>query len=186
MTLDISENGITIYEGNNVVVCWSTEEYIEDPETVVPAIANAIMLALTDPEKLKSTLLAVGVPADAKAEDRITNIINNNGFFFVPAQYKLALNTPEFLTLMEAYRRKNCMGKNHTYTDWLGLGAPYQYRNKYFKAHGTERPRTTNWYVLTDAGIEKLKEIEAYIGLPTSEQVQPLNALLFNLPLKSN
>jgi hypothetical protein len=42
------------------IVGWSVDEWAEDPETVVPAIANAIHLANTDPELLMETLSGVG------------------------------------------------------------------------------------------------------------------------------
>lgn len=58
MKVNIDENGISITDRDEYVVGWSTEEYVEDPETVVPAIVNAIRLAYTSPGILKSLLLS--------------------------------------------------------------------------------------------------------------------------------
>ena len=38
------------------VVSWSKDEWMEDPETVIPAIANALNLRLINPEKLLNSL----------------------------------------------------------------------------------------------------------------------------------
>ncbi len=51
-----SEDYIAIVEGDNELVGWSKDEWIEDPETVVPAIVNAVCVALTNPEELKKLL----------------------------------------------------------------------------------------------------------------------------------
>ena len=52
LTIKIDNEEITISTSNGVeVVHWVEDEWQEDP-TIVPAIANAIHLAHTDPEKL--------------------------------------------------------------------------------------------------------------------------------------
>ncbi|HUX99236.1 MAG TPA: hypothetical protein VMV49_06745 [Candidatus Deferrimicrobium sp.] len=53
--IEISDERIQISEADQVIVCWSCDEWTED-SSVVPAIANAIFLALTNPDKLKTTL----------------------------------------------------------------------------------------------------------------------------------
>lgn len=48
----ISDDFIAIQDDQKEIAGWHKDEWIEDPETVVPAIANAIHLAHTDSEKL--------------------------------------------------------------------------------------------------------------------------------------
>jgi hypothetical protein len=53
MIVDITEEYIDITTSDGTpVVSWSKEEWVEDPSFVVPAIANAILLASTDPNNL--------------------------------------------------------------------------------------------------------------------------------------
>jgi len=178
MNIVIDEDGINIYDNDKYLVGWQVGEFNKKGAE----IAEAIQWALTDPEKLKEALLKlIPLPSDTNQQTRLQSIIDNNGLFFVPVRNKIGVNQRELFTLMEAYRRKNCIGKDKTYTDWLGLGVPYIYRNPFFKSVGEEIPRISNWYTLTPAGVEKLKAIEEYIGLPSAEQIRKLNLVLFNL-----
>lgn len=52
MTVEINTDSIRIYDGVTEVVGWHQDEWLQDPETVVPAIANAILLATTNPDRL--------------------------------------------------------------------------------------------------------------------------------------
>jgi hypothetical protein len=53
LNVEITNDYVSITEDSGEeVVYWDQQEWIEDPELVVPAIANAIHLAYTDPEKL--------------------------------------------------------------------------------------------------------------------------------------
>ena len=53
MIVDITEDYIDISTSDGTpVVSWSKEEWVEDSSFVVPAIANAILLATTDPSSL--------------------------------------------------------------------------------------------------------------------------------------
>jgi PHD/YefM family antitoxin component YafN of YafNO toxin-antitoxin module len=53
LEVEVAEKFICITDENgDEVVYWHQDEWVEDPELVVPAIANAIHLAYTDPEKL--------------------------------------------------------------------------------------------------------------------------------------
>jgi hypothetical protein len=60
MYVEVTQEHIAIYKthGRNMteVVSWHKDEWIEDPENVVPAIANAINMALTQPKELEDTL----------------------------------------------------------------------------------------------------------------------------------
>lgn len=60
MYVEIEEDHIAIYKtkGRDMteVVYWHKDEWLEDPETVVPAIANAIHLACKDPKQLVQLL----------------------------------------------------------------------------------------------------------------------------------
>jgi hypothetical protein len=42
--------------GGDEIVGWHSDEWKEDPEMVVPVIANAIMLCYENPEGLKELL----------------------------------------------------------------------------------------------------------------------------------
>lgn len=50
--VEIADGQIVIYDCDEEVVSWIDSEWIEDPETVVPAIANAIFLAYKKPIEL--------------------------------------------------------------------------------------------------------------------------------------
>ena len=56
----VNNDHISIMEDNggneNEIVGWHSDEWKEDPEMVVPAIANAIMLCYENPEGLKELL----------------------------------------------------------------------------------------------------------------------------------
>lgn len=52
---DIHSNNDGPYDAQEIVY-WHQDEWLEDPESVVPAIANAIRLAYTDPQELKRLL----------------------------------------------------------------------------------------------------------------------------------
>ena len=53
LSVEIYPEEITIYlEDGREVVHWVSDEWFEDPMNVVPAIANAIHLAHTQPEFL--------------------------------------------------------------------------------------------------------------------------------------
>ena len=59
--IEILEDKVTneYYEGQieeTEIVYWHKDEWLEDPESVVPAIANAIHLAYTNPQELKRLL----------------------------------------------------------------------------------------------------------------------------------
>ena len=59
--IEILEDKVTneYYEGQieeTEIVYWHQDEWLEDPESVVPAIANAIHLAHTNPQELKRLL----------------------------------------------------------------------------------------------------------------------------------
>ena len=50
--IDPEEITISIAQSELEVVHWTQDEWIEDPELVVPAIANAILMAKTTPDLL--------------------------------------------------------------------------------------------------------------------------------------
>ena len=62
LTLEIDNESVNIFRDNGDdyytahVVYWNEEEWIEDPETVVPAILNAIWLYYTNQVELLKTL----------------------------------------------------------------------------------------------------------------------------------
>ena len=60
MFAQINEDSIRIIEMKGAdekeIVGWTKDEWVEDPETVVPAIANAIMLCYENPEALLEQL----------------------------------------------------------------------------------------------------------------------------------
>jgi hypothetical protein len=58
--IEITEDYIDIYHKGEVIVSWSKDEWMEDPETVVPALANAIHLAHSNPDRLLQILRKVG------------------------------------------------------------------------------------------------------------------------------
>lgn len=56
-TVIIDQDYIKVIDSENKeLVGWSRDEWEEDPETVIPAIGNAIALAYTEPLKLKRLL----------------------------------------------------------------------------------------------------------------------------------
>ncbi len=55
MRVEINEDSIRIFENQVEIVGWNQTEWIEDPN-IITSIANAIHLAVTDPEWLKETL----------------------------------------------------------------------------------------------------------------------------------
>ena len=59
MRVEFGEDYIGVYEGEEEIVYWTEQEWIEDSETVTPAIANAIHLAHTDPDELKRLLAEI-------------------------------------------------------------------------------------------------------------------------------
>jgi hypothetical protein len=63
VNVDIDNEGghIRIYDGDEEIVGWSQDEWVEDPEFVVPAIANAIKLAYEDIDGLKNSLQIIRV-----------------------------------------------------------------------------------------------------------------------------
>lgn len=60
MYVEIGDDHIGIYKtkgrSSTEIVYWHKDEWMEDPETVVPAIANAINLAYKDPKQLEEIL----------------------------------------------------------------------------------------------------------------------------------
>lgn len=64
MEASIGEDYVAVHQYEEVdgetheeeIVYWCKDEWLEDPESVVPAIANAIHLAYTEPEELKRLL----------------------------------------------------------------------------------------------------------------------------------
>ena len=56
MHVEFGEDYIRIYKGNEEIVGWHEQEWLDDPASVTPAIANAIHLAHTDPAQLEILL----------------------------------------------------------------------------------------------------------------------------------
>jgi hypothetical protein len=54
--VDVRGGYIRIYDGDEEIAGWSKQEWMEDPEFVVPAIANAISLAYENMDGLKNIL----------------------------------------------------------------------------------------------------------------------------------
>ena len=55
MKIIFGKDYIQITEGKKEVAYWDIQEWIDEPE-IVFSIANAVKLALTDPEKLKELI----------------------------------------------------------------------------------------------------------------------------------
>lgn len=55
VTVEITDDFVRIYEGEEEIVGWVNDEWEEDP-SIVPSIANAIHLAYTNFEYLKKIL----------------------------------------------------------------------------------------------------------------------------------
>jgi hypothetical protein len=53
--VEVGDDSIHIYEGDQEIVMWDREEWEEDP-SIVPAIANAIRLAYTDMDTLRNLI----------------------------------------------------------------------------------------------------------------------------------
>lgn len=53
VNVEVEEDHVTVYENDVEIVHWTKDEWVEDPEFVVPAICNAIHLAYTNINKLK-------------------------------------------------------------------------------------------------------------------------------------
>lgn len=56
---EITNDHFTVFEGENELVHWVDDEWKEDPETVVPAMLNALHLMYCNPAKLKRKLSSV-------------------------------------------------------------------------------------------------------------------------------
>lgn len=59
VTVDISADGVSIYTDmnpNQELVSWIQDEITEAPDEVMPALINAIALALTNPARLREIL----------------------------------------------------------------------------------------------------------------------------------
>lgn len=53
LSVEIRADYIAILDGpENEIVGWSKDEWEEDPENVIPAIGNAMVLAYNNPKKL--------------------------------------------------------------------------------------------------------------------------------------
>lgn len=56
IVIDIWPDGVYINDKDNELVCWVEDEWLEDPESVVPAMLNALTLAMTNPQELRQIL----------------------------------------------------------------------------------------------------------------------------------
>jgi hypothetical protein len=83
---------------------------------------------------------------------------------------KLQLGNKDFKLLLEAFIRKHLLKVDEKF---LGLGMPSMYKSKLFQSSfGKIEPRVTNWFMLTEMGKEKLKELEEMLEIePGSESI---------------
>jgi len=107
--------------------------------------------------------------------------INKDNIFMFQNMYKLS--SKDTRLIFEAFRRMEFLGtdgRDENY-NMLGLGAPSTYKSKYFTPSFAEIPKVSNWYRLSQSGIELMRQIKAYFKLPKQADRDKVNAMLFSL-----
>lgn len=97
-------------------------------------------------------------------------------------QAHFRLNNNDFMTLVEAFRRYSFLNKGGEALNkqWVGLGTPSKYSEKYFKCTSDRTPRINHWFTLTDNGVKVVQNMVDNIKLPKDkEALNEMNDFLF-------